>query len=153
MLKTLFISALFAVSANSAGAQDQISARLSLTVTGVPSSIAYAPSSHPFAGIASKSADAARRFAVRVANVDDDSPQFCTVRRWRCVLASAFLGAGAGILVGGELAAQPEYQTENTSFGPANKCIAHCNDKGRSAARFGTAGVVIGAAASFLLTR
>jgi hypothetical protein len=57
------------------------------------------------------------------------------------------------MLIGSALATEPRYEQENTIFGTVNKCVAHCNDKGRNAARFGMAGVAIGAGVSFVLTR
>lgn len=147
------VALLFVGLPNAAKSQDQIAARLTLSVAGGPSSIGHPTSPHPFAEIASKSADAARRFAARTVNTDYDLPPFCTVRRWRCVLAGAFLGAGAGMLIGSALAAEPQYEPENTIFGTVNKCVAHCDDKGRNAARFGIAGIAIGAGVSFFLTR
>jgi hypothetical protein len=83
MLKTILVSALLAVSLPiAARSQDQIAARLTLSVAGVSSSIGHPTSPSPFAEIATKSADAARRFAARAVNADYEMPPFCTVLRW-----------------------------------------------------------------------
>lgn len=154
MLKTLLPSVLLLVSlASVARSQDQMSARLTLSVTGVPSSNGYARLRDPFEEISSKSADAARRFAARAANIDEDSPRMCSGRRWKCVLTSALVGAGAGILIGNAIGAEPEYKTEYSIFGPYDRCVAHCQDRHTNASRFGSAGLVIGAGTSFFLTR
>ena len=125
MQKTVLLSVLLAASLTSvAKLQDQMSARPTPIVAGVPSSIGYASPPSPFDEISSKSADAARRFAVRTVNIDDDSPRMCSGRRWKCVLAGAFIGVGVGALVGNTIGADPEYETEYGIFGPYDRCVA-----------------------------
>lgn len=154
MLKTLLPSVLLAVSMTTAAkSQDHGPARPTSVTIGGPWSIGLASPPDPRDEIASRTADAALRFATRREDTDDDSAGLCAGRRWKCVLMSALVGLSAGTLLGSALGTEPEYQAESTFFGTFDKCVAHCEDKQKNAQRFGLAGLVVGFSASFALTR
>lgn len=154
MLKTLLLSALLATSlAPAAKSQDRGPVRPVPIVAVGPGSIAHPSPTGPLDEIKTRSTEAALRFATRRVDTGNPSPGLCTGRRWKCVVASGLIGGLAGSLLGSALATEPKYEPRTIVFWTVNQCVAHCDDKYRSAQRFGLAGLVIGASASFALTR
>jgi hypothetical protein len=153
MLKTLLTSVLLAFClADVARAQDQISARLTLSVTGVPSSMGYATTPNPFKHVWSKPAGAARRFTA-LSHDDGRTSGMCSGRRWKCIVVGALVGGGLGVFIGNAYGDGPKYATGNSLIGPVRECIANCDGHVNNKREFGISGLIVGGGLVSLFTR
>jgi hypothetical protein len=154
MLKTLLLSALLVASFGpTAKSQDRGPVRPVPMVATGPGSVAHPSPADSLDDLKNRATDAALRFATRRSDTDNPSPSLCTGRRWKCVVAGGVAVGFAGVLLGSALGAEPKYEPRTFLFWTVDQCVAHCDDKARGAQRFGLAGLVIGASASFALTR